>query len=258
MMNSRINQIWRDASPFEGRGVGSSQGETGGAMTRTREISLLIALAAVGFATAFAIKSRRSAMPRASSVATSTSPEATELAALGLGSGRELVAYVLLSSHCDYCQRPETKEAVARIRTLLVQRHSHTFRSVKVVGVAVNSDIRDGFTYLNQVGLASFDEISVGSGWRNDEVVRLIWKNRLAEAAVPQVIVVSDSMKSSLNPLALAYAADTVLLVVSGVKALVKWVRDGVPLQEEVARGGDMQAPDTSAHRAVARLRGKG
>lgn len=226
-------------------------------MTRTREISVLIALAAVGFITAVAIKSRRSAAPRGSSVATSTLPETTQLAALGLGSGRELVAYVFLSSHCDYCRRPETKKAVARIRPLLVTRYSTAFRSVKVVGVAVNSDVRDGLTYLNQVGLGSFDEISVGSGWRNDEVVRLIWRNRLAEAAVPQVLVVSDSMRSSMNPLVLTYAADTVLLVVSGVKTLVTWVRDGVPLQRAVTSGGDTEVRDTSAHRAVARLREK-
>lgn len=161
-----------------------------------------------------------------------TAPDSVQLAAMGVRSGRQLVAYVLVSSRCGFCQMQDTKDAIAALRNLMRLRSPGDFQSVTVVGVAVNSDLREGLDYINSIGLGSFDQISVGSGWLNEQIVQLVWRDRAADPKVPQVVLVSRTMSATLKPLTLTYDGDSVLRVVHGHKALVSWVKGGANLTD--------------------------
>lgn len=200
-------------------------------MERIRQTSLMVVLVAICFAGAFALRVRGHSSG-AQDMASGETPDVAELKSLGVRSGRELVAYVFVSSHCGYCQQADTKNAVANVRKLLAKRHGVAFRGVKVVGIAVDGDEEEGIEYLRTIGLKNFDEISVGAGWRNEQITRLIWRDKVAEAEVPQVVLVTHVMTSTLSPLVLSYGTDSVVSVVRGSKALVEWVKAGVPLNQ--------------------------
>ncbi|MEJ7810794.1 MAG: hypothetical protein WKG32_10335 [Gemmatimonadaceae bacterium] len=159
-------------------------------------------------------------------------PDSVRLVALGIRPGAQLVAYVFGGSRCGFCQNPETKRALASLRQVLTTRHigSGAYKAVSVVGVAANTDLREGLGYLESIGADAFNEISVGSGWQNEHIIRLIRRERIAEPGLPLVIVVSRPMTATLAPLTLTYGADSVVKVVQGSRSIVQWVRGGADL----------------------------
>lgn len=157
----------------------------------------------------------------------------SDLARLGYHPGRQLAVFVLGGSGCGFCQLPETKTAFGAIRSTL-QNHASaraTYASISTIGVAIDNDIVAGLTYLNSLGTQAFDEVSVGSGWRNEQVISLIRRQGFSLPTVPLVIVVSRQLDASLEPLKVAYSPqDSLVLVVQGSDDIVKWVEEGMPL----------------------------
>ncbi len=159
-------------------------------------------------------------------------PDSVQLAALGLAPGRELVAYVMVGSHCGYCQLDDTKAAIASLRAHLKTDHAKEFTTVTVIGVVVDRALRSGLEYLNSIGMDAFDEISVGSGWQNTHMTRFVRRDKVTEAGTPQVVVLARTMTAHLRPvLTVDYSADSILTIVPGHKALLDWVAGGTPLQ---------------------------
>jgi len=109
-----------------------------------------------------------------------------------------------------------------------------------VVGVAINTDLGEGLGYLRGFGLDSFDEITTGGGWQNEEVIRWIQRSRTARAAAPLVIVVTRTMSAQLAPLTVSYSADSVLTVVQGRTALLDWIKSGAPLRSLAGRNAGL------------------
>ena len=200
-------------------------------MSRIREASLLVILGSVVFCAAFLVRSKATAPVSGGSGDMNASRETKELAVLGNDAGRKLVAYVLLSPHCGYCALADTKHAVGRVRSTLEANDARSFQTIRVVGVIVDSDVEEGMTYARSFHAASFDEVNVGGGWRNDAIVRLVWRSKTADAAVPQIVLLAHSIAGQPNPLALTYGADSILTVVRGHREILDWVDKGAPLQ---------------------------
>ena len=95
---------------------------------------------------------------------------------------------------------------------------------VRVVGVAVNTEIDEGLRYLQSFDLASFDQISLGSGWQNEHIARVVWRDSTIEASAPQVIIVARRMKAQLKPLTLQFSPDSVVKVLVGATAVREYV----------------------------------
>lgn len=201
-------------------------------MTRFRGL-ILASLGAASFGFAFLAKSGvfRRAAGTAASTPSRAEPEPVGLAALGFTPGRQLVAYVFVSSNCSYCQLSDTKAAIASIRPLFRRNNRDGFRSATVVGVDLDADIGVGLSYLNGIGYGSFDEISVGRAWLNENLVRLVWRDRAGPASVPQVIILSRDMSAKLQPLNLNFTTDSVVGLLTGRKAILRWVDAGATVQ---------------------------
>lgn len=201
-------------------------------MTRIRQFSVLIVIGMVSFAATLIAGRKVPERPRQSArnaALAATAPESVQLAAMGIRPGQQLVAYILGSSRCRSCRDPGTKAAFAAVKPLLQRESGGRYRSVRVAGIAINTDMGEGLRYLESIGLESFDELSTGSGWRNEHVIRLAQlANRDAE--VPAVVVITRTMTARLNPLSVRYGPDSVIAVIVGQQALLDWIRGGANL----------------------------
>jgi hypothetical protein len=128
------------------------------------------------------------------------------------------------------CRAADVKAAIGALRGTLARAYEGRYASITVVGVAINTDLREGLAYLNSIGLDHFDEITTGRGWQNGEVIRWIQRGQAAPAAVPLIVVVTRTMTASIAPLAIVYSPDSVLAVVQGRAALVEWIQTNAPL----------------------------
>jgi hypothetical protein len=199
-----------------------------------RRVAVYTVIGCVAFLLALTVRTRHNAVSArvAAAAPPPDAPDSVQLAAVGVRPGAQLVAYVFGGSRCGFCQKRETKEAFAALRHVLAERHlkSGAYASVSVVGVAVNTNLHDGLGYLESIGPDAFDEISVGSGWQNENIIRLIRQQHVAPAAVPMVIVVTRQMAATVAPLTLTYGVDSVVMVLQGSDAIARWVREGASL----------------------------
>jgi hypothetical protein len=138
--------------------------------------------------------------------------------------GQELSAYVFASSRCGFCQDKGTKRAVASLRGALATRYGRTFRTIRVIGVALDDDVQDGMGYLSSVGLDAFDEVSVGGGWFNSHHVELIWRGGHGSAMVPQVLLFGRSVSATAEPFLVRYSPDSLVSVLRGRDELLQFV----------------------------------
>lgn len=223
---------------------------------RRGELFVLAAIAAGAFAIAFIMRRHNDESIVAAPVmqtALRNAPDSVRLSAMGITPGRQVLAFVLVSSRCGYCQKLETKRAIRSIRGLLAESSEREgYRSSTVVGVAVDADLHEGLQYITNIGFPSFDEISVGGAWLNEQLVRFVWRERTADAAVPQVVIVSRELTATPLPLRVRYGADSVIAVLGGNNALLAWVRSGATVSGAArAASASAQRGDTIAQSTV-------
>lgn len=214
-------------------------------MSAVQRISLCVLLAAAAFVGAFTYKSHLSAESAPTRVALAGEmSDSARLASLGIHPGRQLVAYLFGSSKCGYCQDPKVKSTYANLRESLRKRHGSEYASIAVVGVAVNTDLEEGLTYLRGIGLDHLDEISTGDGWRNEHITSLIRYRKAAEPGLPLVIVMERSMSATVTPvLSLHFEPDSIVAVVQGRDGIVDWADQGFPIRmPKPANGADGKA----------------
>lgn len=205
-------------------------------MNRLRLISLLLIVACGSFTIAFFGRRRQldTSTVRHPVAAAGDIPDSVRLASFGLFPGRQLVAYVLGGSGCGSCRKPGMRAAFASLRSALQANHSHEFQSFKIIGVAVD-ELPAGIAYLSGLGLQNFDEISTGEGWQNEQLVKLVWREKTVDAAAPQVVLIGRTMSATLPSMVQSYSRDSVILVVAGHQAIIDWVNNGTqfaPSQE--------------------------
>jgi hypothetical protein len=198
-----------------------------------KTILVYTVMACIAFMAALFVRGFRNAAVSADAAQpAANAPDSVQLAARGITPGAQLVAYAFGGSHCGFCQKTETKQAFAALRNVLTARYvaRGQYKNVSVIGVAVDGEIKDGLGYLESIGPNAFNEISVGSGWQNENIIRLIRQRHAATLGLPLVIVISRSMNATLSPLTMSYGEDSVLTYVQGAHAIAEWVRNGATI----------------------------
>lgn len=150
--------------------------------------------------------------------------------------GEYLIAFVLLSSDCGWSSLPDVIEATRKVKATLRAVHGQSFAAIRVVGVALDDSLEVGLEFLSGLGEGEpdrvFDQVSVGGGWLNEEIVRFVWRGGIAQAALPQIIVVERPVntKSYLASGTIEVQDDRLLVNPVGRAEITQWLRSGVPL----------------------------
>lgn len=146
--------------------------------------------------------------------------------------GDYLIAYVLMSSDCGFCTEKHTEEAISALRDSLRASQGSRFAHVSVVGISLDDDVAAGSRYLSGLGKhgAAFDQVGIGGSWLNEFATRLIWRDGLAKAAIPQVVLVDRRIDARNYPRYIDVRRDSMLLNVTGRDSLIAWVAGGARL----------------------------
>lgn len=154
-----------------------------------------------------------------------TSPLIAQTADRNLPKGKELVVVYVGATSCGPCLLPETKSAVARMKTLLSSFAAQNGYSFSAVGVSTDWSIADGTKFLNDN--APFDQLVIGGSWTNLAVEHYIWRDSAATPAMPQVVVLERSVSLGDR---IDISPSRVLRRVFGSDEIPKWVAAGAPV----------------------------
>ena len=143
--------------------------------------------------------------------------------------GSEIVLVYFGQTDCVPCQDPEFKAALEQAKVALAERAAEEGRSFAAVGVALDWDVAEGFTFLQ--GSGAFDEVAIGRNWENAAALSHLWRPEGLESrtiSIPSIIVferevIMDSAISASEPVYLFEAA--------GAPALAEWIAAGLPLE---------------------------
>lgn len=162
--------------------------------------------------------------------------------------GAHLIAFVITASDCAWSSQTRTMEALGSIRERMRSAYGARYAHVGVVGVAIDEEPETGLTFLSEIGggevRTAFDQIAIGGSWLNEHLVRFVWREGIAEAATPQVIVVERLVdtKSYLSDYTIRTGDDRVVATPSGSSAILQWLEQGLPLDNanDDRRGGSL------------------
>ena len=143
-----------------------------------------------------------------------------------LRSGSELVAVLFITPSCA-AANDETFKANFRQAFTLLRQHAarHGFTSV-VIGVSLSANTAESRRFL--VGLAPFDEISIGYGWLNSGAIDLVWRDHPGISVIPQLVILQR--KIDVRQSAVLVSQDSLLLRIGGVEDINRWVLAKAPL----------------------------
>ncbi|NOT06972.1 MAG: hypothetical protein HOP28_02080 [Gemmatimonadales bacterium] len=150
--------------------------------------------------------------------------------------GKHLIAFVITASDCGWSTQPATMEAVGSIRAKLQSAHGGAYAKVSVVGIGLDKDLGAGLRFLADLGQGkvdrAFDQVIVGGSWLNEQIVRFVWRERLADAASPQVILIERPVNTEayLSASTIGVESDRLLANPSGSAEIVRWIDLGLPL----------------------------
>lgn len=149
---------------------------------------------------------------------------AESLAREGYPTGRHLVVYFLYSADCGFCKMPTTVAAIRRLRAgVRANARKAGFASATVVAVSPDVERAKSLAYLDRIGAENLDEVSIGGGWLNEHIARLVWRDTTVAAAVPQLLIVTREVGGTMTPFRLSVGADSVLAVVSNQPDILRW-----------------------------------
>ncbi len=189
----------------------------------------------------YLVVSRWLAIPRASvdvAFDDSGASDTTPVDPFASVNGTHLIVYVIAASDCGWSTLPTVTEAIGDIRERLQSAHGASYAQISVIGVALDRDLGAGLRFLSDLGNGrpdgAFDQITVGGGWFNEQVVRLVWEEGVAQAASPQVIVIERSVNTETYPLTstIEIQDDKLLANPVGGTELIQWIDDGLPLDQ--------------------------
>jgi hypothetical protein len=120
------------------------------------------------------------------------------------------------------------------LRSALRKAHGQNYAQITVVAVDIDQDVNDGIQFLAKIGGGSsgsaFDQVIVGGSWLNEQIVRFVWRDKVARATTPQVILLERGVDTSAFPTAIEVAGDRVIATFSGEREIVSWLARGVPI----------------------------
>lgn len=151
--------------------------------------------------------------------------------------GTHLIAFVVTASECGWSNQPAVMDAIGALRTTIRSAHKESFAHVSVVGVLLDENLDEGLRFASDMGKGrldgAFDQLIIGGSWLNEQIVRMVWRDRVARAATPQVLVIQRSVNTQgyLTDKRIFVEGDTVVANVVGGSDLLSWVSRGMPLE---------------------------
>lgn len=140
--------------------------------------------------------------------------------------GRQVVAVYFGASWCAPCRRPETKDAIRRMKPLVAAQAKQLGAAFAAMAVALDRDLDKGLEFVRPNG--AFDEYVFGSDLVSTAAERFIWADSLAAKAVPQVIVFERTV-NAVPRTPITFGPARVLARVGG-DSIPLWVRAGAPI----------------------------
>ena len=137
-------------------------------------------------------------------------------------------AYVIFyygASSCGPCSRPEMIKSINLIKTTFAPTHARF--PTKLVMVVMDEDLDEGMAYLGKYEF--WDEVSIGSHYRNEHVLRYLATQEMP--GVPHVLVFED-VYAEANYGTTILKERTLVAALLGAEAIVEWVAQGFPLEE--------------------------
>ncbi|MEO8635600.1 MAG: hypothetical protein ABI587_10035 [Gemmatimonadales bacterium] len=203
-------------------------------LNRVLPWSVLIGSVAATYVVVSTLRVERSSRARAAGAqADSTRPRVNPFAS---ANGTHLIAFLITASDCGWSNQPRTMAAIGDIRQAMRSAYGSSYAKVSVVGIALDDDLDTGLRFLAKLGKGrldwSFDQVAVGGSWLNEEVVRFVWREGVARAASPQVIVVERAVdtKSYLSMSTIGVQGDRLIANLVGSEQILQWVAAGLTL----------------------------
>ena len=143
--------------------------------------------------------------------------------------GSEIVLVYYGMTSCVPCHAPEFKTALEQAKVALAERAVEQGKSFAAVGVALDWDVTEGFTFLQEAG--AFDEVAIGRNWENAAALTHLWRPDGLEdrqIAIPSIIVFEREI---LMDSGISASEPVYLYEVAGAPALAEWVEAGLPLE---------------------------
>jgi len=213
-----------------------------------RRIGSVMVVASSGLLTYAGVGALRQTRPtKAVTPAVANVPKAPRVNPFASDNGLHLIAFVITASDCGWSTQPMAMSAVAGLRRRLNTAHGANFAKVSVVGVALDRDVGEGMAFLSRIAskrlAETFDQISVGGSWLNEEVVRFVWRENAAPAASPQVIVISRPIETGgyLSG-KIVVAHDSLLVNLVRSTEILDWIGDATPLRRVASQ---REAPES-------------
>jgi hypothetical protein len=148
----------------------------------------------------------------------------------------------VLFPECGCNDNPAFPKALASIKDGLRKRAVAAGVEYADVGVGFNRDVAAGLAYLLEgktqtgahVELGQWDEVHAGGSWRNEVLLNLIWRERLADASIPQILLIERELELDGGRTTRLVATRRTLKLI-GTSAFEAWVAGGMVLPDSSA-----------------------
>jgi len=128
-------------------------------------------------------------------------------------------------------------QAIGNLREKLRTTHGRSYAQVSVVAVDLDKDLNAGFEFLSKMGDVNveraFDQIIVGGSWLNEQMVRLVWREGISEAASPQILLIERPINTEayVSSATISVESDRLIAQLSG-NEIIPWIKRGIPLSK--------------------------
>lgn len=177
--------------------------------------------------------------------ATVTDVPAAAVNPFASANGTHLVAFLITGSDCGWAKQANMLQIGRTLRTRMRAVHGSSYAAVNVVGVAMDVDVDTGVEFLAQLGGGStssaFDQVVVGGSWLNEQIVGLVWREGVAEAASPQIVVIERAVntESYLSTSTIVVGSDRIVANPVGNVEIMSWVSQQMPLGRSQGPGAE-------------------
>lgn len=155
---------------------------------------------------------------------------ATSQAPRDKGPIEELVMVYLGAASCGWSNVPEMAPLLREARSRLVVQARMLGWRFHTIGIAVDWGVEDGLQHLRRNG--PFDQVATGGNWGNAALSQLL--GAVTEVpATPQVVIIRRRLMPpdfDMGYFTPRVADEAVLLRLSGLIELKRWVRNGAPV----------------------------
>lgn len=133
-----------------------------------------------------------------------------------------LVLFYFGATSCGPCNETKTINNIKKIKNEFSKTHSQY--NVKYIMVCLDQDIKEGLEFIGKYGY--WDEISVGSHYKNELVMEYLDKTKLP--GVPHIIVYHDEYEKPSTPI---IKHRQVLMDLVGSSQIDDWVKSNYQIK---------------------------